>query len=146
MNGSEQNTTETVVLIAEDDDAHFSLITNILRREGVSNEIIRFTDGQETLNYLFDNCSRGRDDQSKDYILILDILMPKMNGSEVLGKMKQNSRLIDIPVIVLTSMDDPDERKYCINAGCSIYIVKPMEYDDFVIAIKKISTLITIAG
>jgi CheY-like chemotaxis protein len=144
MNNPGEMRSETIVLIAEDDDGHFTLIKNTLRREGVSNPIIRFTDGQETLDFLFENCSKGNFDHSKDYILILDILIPKIKGSEVLETMKRNSRLIDIPVIVLTTTDDPDQRTCCDNAGCSIYIVKPISHEDFQEAVRKISRLIAV--
>ena len=144
MNCPGEKKSETVVLIAEDDDGHFTLIKNTLRKEGVSNRIIRFADGQETLDFLFNNCSKGNYDHSKDYILILDILMPKIKGSEVLETMKRNSKLIDIPVIVLTTTDDPDHRACCDNAGCSIYIVKPICHEDFELAVRKISKLISI--
>lgn len=129
---------EGVILIAEDDAGHFSLIKESLQRAGICNEILRFSDGQETLDFLFVKGDGPKRQPNKEYLLLLDIRMPKIDGVQVLEKIKQDEELKKIPVIMLTVADDPGTIEHCHNLGCSVYIVKPVEYDDFTDAVKKI--------
>ncbi len=138
-------TDDVVILIAEGDEGHFSLIRKNLMRAGIGNEIVRFSNGQETLDFLFGPGGNGPED-GKAYLLILDIRMPKVDGVKVLDRMRQNERLRRIPVIILTTTDDPAEVERCHRLGCSIYIVKPVEYDDFVDAIRKVGSFLSIVS
>lgn len=122
---------EVVVLIVEDDDGHARLIEKNLRRASIKNEMLRFADGQQILDFLF---RRGEGRQREDftpYLLLLDIRIPKIGGVEVLRQIKQDEELRKIPVIMLTTTDDPREVDACHRLGCSHYIVKPVEYDKF---------------
>jgi CheY-like chemotaxis protein len=122
---------EVIILIVEDDDGHARLTERNLRRAGIKNEIIRFKDGQEIMDFLF---CKGETRQRQDraaYLLLLDIRIPKIDGVEVLRRVKKDSELRKIPVIMLTTMDDPREVEACHELGCSHYIVKPVEYDRF---------------
>jgi CheY-like chemotaxis protein len=122
---------EVTILIVEDDDGHARLTERNLRRAGIKNEIVRFKDGQEIIDFLFSKGeSRHREDRAA-YLLLLDIRIPKIDGVEVLRRVKQDSELRKIPVIMLTTMDDPREVEACHGLGCSHYIVKPVEYDRF---------------
>lgn len=138
-------TDDVVILIAEDDEGHFSLIKKNLMRAGIGNEIVRFNDGQETLDYLFGDNGEGVEDRGA-YLLILDIRLPKVDGIKVLERMRQNERLRRIPVIILTATGDPAEVERCHRLGCSIYIVKPVEHDDFVDAIGKVGLFLSIVS
>ncbi len=138
-------TDDVVILIAEDDEGHFSLIKKNLMRGGIDNEIVRFCDGQETLDFLFAGDGKGVLDR-RAYLLILDIRMPKVDGVKVLERVRQDERLRRIPVIILTTTDDPAEVERCHRIGCSIYIVKPVEYDDFVDAIRKVGSFLSIVS
>ena len=122
---------EVVVLIVEDDDGHARLIEKNLRRACINNEMLRFADGQQILDFLF---RRGEGHQREDcahYLLLLDIRIPKIDGVEVLRQIKQDEELRKIPVIMLTTTDDPREVDACHRFGCSHYIVKPVEYEKF---------------
>ena len=138
-------TDDVIILIAEDDEGHFSLIRKNLMRAGVGNEIVRFSNGQETLDFLFGRNGQGVQDR-KAYVLMLDIRMPKVDGVKVLERMRQDQRLRRIPVIILTTTNDPAEVEHCYRLGCSIYIVKPVEYDDFVDAIRKVGSFLLIVS
>ena len=138
-------TDDVIILIAEDDEGHFSLIRKNLMRAGIGNEIVRFSNGQETLDYLFGANGEGVEDR-RAYLLILDIRMPKIDGVKVLERIRQDQRLRRIPVIILTTTDDPAEVERCHRLGCSIYIVKPVEYDDFVDAIRKVGLFLSIVS
>ena len=135
---------EVVVLIVEDDDGHARLIEKNLRRAGINNEMLRFADGQQILDFLF---RRGEGRQREDlapYLLLLDIRIPKIEGVEVLRQIKQDEELRKIPVIMLTTTDDPLEVDACHRLGCSHYIVKPVEYDKFSAALGQLGLFLKI--
>ncbi|MHC4637134.1 MAG: response regulator [Planctomycetota bacterium] len=135
---------EGVILIAEDDDGHYALIRKSLMRAGICNEILRFADGQETLDFLFVKGEGQKRDPGTEYLLLLDIRMPKINGIEVLEKVKQDKELKKLPVIVLTTTDDPRTIEKCHELGCSVYIVKPVEYESFSDAVSKIGLFLSV--
>ena len=135
---------DVVILVAEDDEGHFLLVKANLKRAGVQNKVVRFADGQELLEFLFETGPKPHRQPHKEYILLLDIRMPKVDGIEVLEKMKQDNELKKIPVIILTTTDDPHEVEYCHSLGCSLYIVKPVGYEAFADAIKKVGMFLSV--
>jgi CheY-like chemotaxis protein len=124
-------TDEVVLLVVEDDDGHARLAERNLRRAGIKNELVRFKDGQEILDFLFRHGEGPKRKDQTAYLLLLDIRIPKIDGAEVLRRVKQDDELRKIPAIMLTTMDDPREVEACHKLGCSHYIVKPVEYDRF---------------
>jgi CheY-like chemotaxis protein len=123
---------EVIMLIAEDDDGHAELIIENLREAGLTNDIIRFRDGQETLDYLtgVPNTPDTRHTGTA-YLLLLDIRMPRVDGVETLRRIKADPELRKMPVIMLTTTDDPREVNNCYELGCSCYITKPVDYTNF---------------
>jgi CheY-like chemotaxis protein len=137
-------TEQVVILVAEDDEGHAKLIEKNLARAGLKNEILRFENGQTVLDFLF---RRGRGPKrlaDTAYLLFLDIRMPKVDGVEVLRQIKADAELRKLPVIVLTTTEDPREVERCHVIGCSNYIVKPVDYDKFVEAIKQLGLFIAL--
>ena len=130
--------TAPIVLIAEDDEGHAILIQQTLRDAGLANPIYRFSDGQAILDYLFRRGPGPHRDLDQCYVLLLDIRMPKVSGSEVLRQMKSNSELRKLPVVILTTTDDPREVARCHELGCNVYIQKPVDYDKFSEAIRRL--------
>jgi len=122
---------ELIILIAEDDDGHADLINEGLVGSGVCNHIIRFKDGMETWNFLSGVSDGLVRDVEKSYLLLLDINMPIMDGLEVLKRIKTNDDLKGIPIIMLTTTDDPREVEACYKLGCNMYITKPVQFDKF---------------
>ena len=118
---------DVTILISEDDKGHFVLLKHRLRHADIQNEIIHFADGQETLDFLNGNGPETGMDPQKQYLLLLDIRMPKVDGIEVLKTVKQDQRFEDIPVIMVTSSDDPDNIQRCREFGSDAYIVKPLD-------------------
>ena len=133
-----------VILIAEDDHGHFSLITKNLTRAGIGNQVIQFHDGQETLDFLFQEGNGPKRIENVPYILLLDIRMPKVDGIAVLKRVKGDASLSRMPIVILTTTDDPEEVDLCHSLGCSMYIVKPVEYDDFTHLIRKMGAFFSI--
>ena len=122
---------EVVILVVEDDNGHARLIDKNLRRAGIGNQLLRFQDGQQILDFLFRRGEGRKREDDAPYLLLLDIRIPKIDGVEVLRQIKQDDELRKIPVIMLTTTDDPREVDACHSLGCSHYIVKPVEYGKF---------------
>lgn len=135
---------EFIILVADDDDGHAGLIQKNLGRSGIANEIIRFQDGQEIVDYLF--CLGDGPHRTPDipYILLLDIRMPKIDGTEVLRQIKADPGLRKMPVIMITTTDDPHEVAHCHALGCNNYITKPVEYDKFVNTIRQLGLFLAV--
>jgi CheY-like chemotaxis protein len=135
---------KVVIIIAEDDEGHAALIRKNLKRAGILNEILHFKDGQETLDYLF---KRGEGPHWKTgtaIMLLLDIRMPKVDGEGVLRQIKHDKELRKIPVIMVTTTDDPREVEKCHAIGCSHYVTKPVDYDKFVKAIRQLGLFLAV--
>jgi len=135
---------DCIILIAEDDDDHFVITKNNFQRAGISNEIQRFKDGEEILNFLFDNEGKPKISQEKEFLLMLDVIMPKIDGVKVLEKIKNTESLKKMPVIMLTTVDDPDIVRQCHELGCSVYIVKPLQRDDFLDSARKVGSFLSV--
>jgi CheY-like chemotaxis protein len=136
---------EVVIALAEDDSGHASLIIRNLKRVGIGNKIIHFKDGQELLDFFL----QQRDDGPQrspgiPYLLLLDLRMPKIDGLEVLRQIKQDDELRKIPVIMITTNDDPKEINICHSLGCSSYIVKPVDYCKFIEAMRRLGLFLMI--
>lgn len=135
---------EVVVLIADDDPGHSRLIEKHLRRAGLNNPIRHFPDGQAVLDYLFGEPGREQIDRGKNHLLLLDIRMPKVDGVEVLRRIKEHPEYRKLPISMLTTTDDPREVARCHSLGCNNYIVKPVDYDKFAEAINRLGMFITL--
>ena len=135
---------EMTILIAEDDMGHAALIQKNLRRAGITNKIIHFKDGEETLDFLFQRNQENGFVNGSPYLLLLDIRMPKVDGVEVLRQVKEDQKLKRMPVIMITTTDDPREVEHCHTLGCSNYITKPIEYDNFVDAIRQLGLFLMV--
>lgn len=139
----EHNENRVTILMAEDDDGHALLIQERFENAGVCNSMIRFKDGQEVWDFLSGALRPGLE-AGKEYLLLLDIRMPGLDGTEVLRRVKGDPRLKSIPVIMLTTTDDPREIKTCYELGCSNYLVKPVEFDKFTEVLKRLGLFLMI--
>ena len=135
---------DTVILIAEDDAGHFALVKKNLWRSCVRNEILHFRDGEEILNFFSNGKGSIGLQSGRPYLLLLDIRMPKVDGIEVLRRMKADPKLATIPVIMLTTTDDSGEVDRCYDLGCSFYIVKPPNYADFMACVEQLGAFLSL--
>jgi CheY-like chemotaxis protein len=126
-----KNKSELEIIIAEDNDGHAGLIKMNLEESGIKNPIHHFKNGQETLDFLFQKGKGPHRKENTPYLLLLDIRMPKVDGIEVLKEIKETEHLRNLPVIMLTTTDDPREIDKCHALGCNSYITKPVEYEEF---------------
>jgi len=135
---------EVVILIAEDDAGHARLIEKNLTRAGLRNPIQRFDNGQAVLDFLLRNGDGPLRASETPYLLLLDICMPQVDGIGVLRRVKEDPELRKIPVIMLTTTDDPREVERCHAIGCSSYIVKPVDYEKFAEAINSLGLYLSL--
>jgi CheY-like chemotaxis protein len=131
-------TKSPTILIVDDDEGHAILIRQNLESAGLKNRIEHFRDGQAILDFFFDR----RDRDSETYLILLDIRMPKVDGIEVLRRLKANPEFRKLPVIMLTTTEDSRDVERCHQLGCSIYIQKPVDYDRFAEAIHRLGLFV----
>jgi len=132
------------IVLAEDDDGHANLIHRNLERAGLTNGFIRVRDGQEALELLRGQGAFAGQTIHGDFLLLLDINMPRVDGIEVLRQIKADPALATTPVIMLTTTDDPREVERCYKYGCNVYITKPVAYDKFVEAIRQLGLFLQV--
>jgi len=135
---------EVKILLAEDDQGHATLIKKNLKRAGIKNDIIHFTDGQEVIDYLFSKDEDVKRKPGVPHLLLLDIRMPRVDGIEVLRRVKADQELNKMPVIMITTADDPRKIEECHQLGCSSYITKPIDYDEFIQTIRKLGLFLMV--
>jgi CheY-like chemotaxis protein len=133
-----------VILIVDDDEGHAILVRENLVAAGLDNTIQHFSDGQVVLDFFFNPGARQRHSHGQVYLLLLDIRMPKVEGTEVLRRLKADPKLRKMPIVVLTTTDDAREVERCHELGCNIYIQKPVDYDKFAEAIRRLGLFINL--
>jgi CheY-like chemotaxis protein len=135
---------EPVILIVEDDEGHAILIRQNLEAAGLSNQMKHFRDGQAVLDFFYKSPEPRASMPEHMYLVLLDIRMPKVDGIEVLRRLKSDPELRKLPVIMLTTTDDVREVERCHQLGCNVYIQKPVDYDRFADAIRRLGMFVTL--
>ncbi len=120
---------EPEIILGEDNYAFAGLIIQNLKRSGVNNKIIHFSDGAKVLDFLFRKGNRPHRQEGVPYIAILDVRMPAADGTEVLRKIKGDKILKSIPTFMMSAVEDPGVIDLCHVMGCAKYIVKPKNYE-----------------
>jgi len=139
----ENKNNNVTILMAEDDDGHALLVQQRFESVGITNPVIRFKDGREAWEFLSGAGGPGAE-AGKAYLLLLDIRMPHLDGVEVLRRVKKDPRLKNIPVVMLTTTDDPKEIETCYELGCNSYLTKPVEFEKFAEVIKRLGLFLMI--
>src|SRR4051812_14349936 len=134
------------IVLAEDDDGHATLVQRNLERSGMLNGCTRVRDGQEALDLLRGEGAYAGQPPLGQALLLLDIKMPRVDGIEVLRQVRAHSRAAMMPVIMLTTTDDPREIERCYQLGCNVYITKPVDYQAFVEAIKRLGLFLQVVA
>ena len=135
---------DITILLVEDDPGHARLIEKNLRRANVTNRIDRVADGQQAVDYLFCEGEYAERQHSSSLLVLLDLNMPVLDGYQVLERMKSDERTKRIPVIILTTTDDAREVARCYELGCNVYITKPVDYDQFTEAMRKLGLFLLV--
>jgi CheY-like chemotaxis protein len=130
--------------MVEDDEGHARLIEKNIRRAGVRNETLPFTDGASACRYLFGADGSGSGHAGQALLILLDLNLPDMSGVEILRRLKGNAHLKRTPVVILTTTDDESEIERCYEVGCNVYITKPVDYDSFAHAIRQLGLFFSV--
>ena len=137
-------TSQATIIMIEDDDGHARLIERNIRRSGVNNEIVPFTNGTAAMNYLFGKNGDGQVQRGQALLILLDLNLPDMTGIDILRQIKQSKLLKAAPVVVLTTTDDSHEIKRCYELGCIVHITKPVNYESFAHAIRQLGLFVSV--
>ncbi len=132
------------ILLVEDDVGHARLIEKNLKRSHVTNTIITVDNGQKAVDFLFSEGEYKGIEPPHPLLVLLDLNLPVLDGYQVLKRMKDDEKTHRIPVIVLTTTDDPREIYKCYELGCNVYITKPVEYDQFSEAIRNLGLFLQV--
>jgi len=129
---------QPVIILAEDDVGHAGLILSSLKDAGIKKDILCFETGEDTLNFLFKRGKEPHREEGVSYVLLLDIRLPGIDGTEVLRQVKNDKWTNNIPVIMLSVSDDPEEIEQCRRLGCDNYFVKQTTFKKFSMTIEQL--------
>jgi len=126
------------ILLVEDNPQDVELTIEVLRENNMANNVVAISDGVEAMEYLnyegrFQNRKNGN-----PTVMLLDIKMPRMDGIEVLESIRNNEKLKTIPIVMLTSSREEPDLKKCYALGVNAYVVKPVNFMDFIDVVKQI--------
>ena len=130
---------EKIILVVEDnpDDEEFTL--RALKRANVTNEIVVVRDGEEAVDYLFGTGRHaGRDPAERPAVVLLDLKLPKLNGIEVLQRMRAAPETRLVPVVILTSSSEEEDKLKSYSSGANSYVRKPVEFAAFADAVARL--------
>lgn len=126
------NKSAVEILLVEDNPDDAELTIRVLKKHNLANNLVHLHDGEEALKFLFEN------DMNIPKIILLDLKMPKVDGIEVLRKIKADDARKIIPVIVLTSSKEDRDIIESYKLGVNAYVVKPVEFDKFMEAVAQL--------
>jgi CheY-like chemotaxis protein len=128
-----------VILLVEDNPDDEALAIRALKRHHIGNEIVVAHDGVEALDYLF--CTgmyADRDIANKPSVVLLDLKLPRIDGLEVLRRVREDPRTKFLPVVVLTTSSEEGDLLNSYSLGCNSYICKPVDFVQFSEAIRQL--------
>jgi CheY-like chemotaxis protein len=126
------------ILMVEDDPKDVELTLTALDEYRLANEVVVARDGQQALDYLYSRGEFSGRPQGNPAVMLLDLKLPKIDGLEVLQKIKSDERLKMIPVVVLTSSQEEKDMMRSYSLGVNAYVVKPVDFHEFVNAVKEL--------
>lgn len=126
------------ILLVEDDPKDVELTLTALAEHNLANEVVVTRDGAEAMDYLQRRGAFALRHEGHPVVVLLDIKMPKLDGHEVLKRMRGSDALKHIPVVVLTSSRESKDLDECYKQGVNAYVVKPVQFQEFVDAVKNL--------
>ena len=137
---SAQQEREIEILLVEDNPGDVRLIVETLKAGVVPHNISIVKDGEEAVNFLKRN--KGFEETVVPDIILLDLKLPKKSGMEVLDELRRDPKLKDIPVVVLTSSESPDDMMTAYKKQANLYITKPIDLDRFIVTVQSIENFL----
>jgi len=133
----QENTSE--IILVEDNPADVEMTLAALKEGNLANKVQVFKDGAEAIAYIMNNvdCRPGMQ-QPRPKVILLDLKLPKVDGLEVLKRIRADERTESVPVVILTSSNEERDRIASYQLGVNSYVVKPIDFDDFARAVAEI--------
>ncbi len=126
------------ILLVEDNPDDEALTMRAFRKNNIRNEIIVARDGAEALDYLFGTGAHGGRGPSLPQVVLLDLKLPKVDGLEVLRRIRSDPRTSLLPVVILTSSKEQQDIINGYRLGCNSYVRKPVDFDQFIEAARQL--------
>jgi CheY-like chemotaxis protein len=134
------------ILLVEDDPYDVELTLSALAENHLANEVVVVRDGAEALDYLYRRGAYQSRAAGNPVVMLLDLKLPKVDGLEVLERIKTDPNLKATPVVMLTSSREEQDLARSYNLGTNAYVVKPVDFNDFVEAIRKLGLFWTVVN
>ncbi|RJR46783.1 MAG: response regulator [Deltaproteobacteria bacterium] len=128
------------ILLVEDNPQDAELVIRALKKQNLADQVQVARDGAEALEMIFDSDGERGGLWENLKVILLDLKLPKVSGFEVLEKIKNEARTKAIPVVVLTSSPEESDIKESYRLGANSYVVKPVEYDNFIAAVAQLGS------
>jgi two-component system response regulator len=130
---------EAVILLVEDNPDDEALTLRALKKNNITNGVVVARDGVEALDYLFGTGSHaGRNLNSLPQVVLLDLKLPKVDGLEVLRRVRADERTKLLPVVILTSSNEEQDRLMGYGLGANSYVRKPVDFGQFIEAVRQL--------
>lgn len=130
---------EKIILLVEDNPDDVTLTLRAFKKNNILNEVVVANDGVEAVDYLFGTGKyAGRDTSILPTIVLLDLKLPRMDGMEVLRRIRSDERTKLVPVVILTSSKEEQDVINGYKSGCNSYIRKPVDFNQFMEAVKQL--------
>jgi CheY-like chemotaxis protein len=128
------------IILVEDNPADVEMTLTALKENNLANKVLVLKDGAAALDYIMNHldCPASRPDMLCPKLILLDLKLPKIDGLEVLRRVRSNESTKSIPVVILTSSNEESDRLKSYELGVNSYIVKPVNFEDFVRAVAEI--------
>jgi CheY-like chemotaxis protein len=134
------------ILLVEDDSNDVELTLSALRESHLANEVVVTRDGEEALDYLYRRGAYTSREDENPIVVLLDLKLPKIDGMEVLERTKADPDLRTIPIVVLTSSREERDLVRSYHSGTNAYVVKPVDFREFVQAVKELGLFWTVVN
>ncbi len=133
-----ENTFE--IILVEDNPADVEMTLSALKDHNLANKVHVLKDGAEALSYIMNNvdCRPGKADEHRPKVILLDLKLPKIDGLEVLRRIRSDERTKSVPVVILTSSNEERDRIEGYKLGVNSYVVKPVDFAEFAKAVKEV--------
>jgi len=136
---TEKRMDSKMILLVEDNPDDEALTIRALRKNNIGNELIVVRDGAEALDFLFcTGAYADRDPHDKPQVILLDLKLPKVDGLEVLRRIRADEKTHVLPVVILTSSNEDQDRIQGYSLGANSYVRKPVDFTEFVDAVRQL--------